>query len=69
MESHVKKMKYYDQIDIRKGAFKDDDLFDFFCTILMDVISDNELTRFDTKELVSAINDELELIQVENIRP
>lgn len=34
----------------------------------MDVIGDNELTRFDIKDLVSAINDELDLIQVENVR-
>lgn len=69
MESHTRKMKFYDQLEIGKGTFKDEDLFDFFCTVLMDVISNNELTRFDIKDLVSAINDELELIQVENIRP
>jgi hypothetical protein len=69
MESFTKKLNYYDQAEIGKSAFKGDDLFDFFCTLLMDIISDNELTRFDMKDLISAINDEIQMIQVENIRP
>ena len=69
MESHTIKMDYHDKIEIGKGAFHSKDLFDFFCTILMEVISDNGLTRFDIKDLVMQINDEMQLLPIENIRP
>ena len=68
MESHTKTMNYHDQMEIGKNAFFGEELFNFFLTILMDVISDNELTGFDIKDLISQINDEIEPIQLENIR-
>lgn len=69
MESHTIKMNYDDQIEICKEAFNGEGLFNVLCTILVDVISDNELTTFDIKDLVMQINDEMQLIPIENKRP
>lgn len=69
MTSHTITMNYHDQMEIGKEAFKGDDLFNFYCTILMAVISDNGLTLFDIKDLVRQINDEMQEIQVDNTRP
>ena len=61
-----RKMNYYDKIEIHKQAWKDKELFNSYLTVLMDVISDNDLALFAIKELVNAINVELDAIQISN---
>lgn len=62
-------MNYHDQMDIGKSAFFGIDLFNFYCTILLEVLSDNGLTEFDIKDLVMQVNEEMQLIPVPNVRP
>lgn len=61
-------MNYHDQIYIGKVAFFGEGYFNFLLTVLIDVISDNELTAFDIKDLVRIINEEIEPIQIKNTR-
>jgi len=59
-------MDYYDKIAIHKEAWKDEELFKSYITLLMDITDDTELSLFSTKDLILAIAHELEEIQIAN---
>lgn len=59
-------MDYYDKIEIHKQAWKNEDLFKSYLTLLMEITDDNELSLFATKDLIIAIAEEIESIQIDN---
>jgi hypothetical protein len=59
-------MDYYDKIEIHKQAFKDEELFKSYLTLLMEIAEDSELSLFSTKDLILAIAAEIDTIQISN---
>lgn len=59
MESNTIKMHYFDKIEIGRSPFKDD-FFGYLLTLVMDVVSDNELSKDDTIEVINVLNEELQ---------
>lgn len=59
-------MDYNDKIEIHKQAFKDEELFKSYLTLLMEITDDPELSLFSTKDLILAIATEMESIQIDN---
>lgn len=52
-------MRYHDQLEIHKEAFKGRDLFESLLTLIMDVIQDEDLTELNTKSLLFTIAEEM----------
>jgi len=59
-------MDYYDKIEIHKEAFKGEELFKSYLTLLMEITDDNGLSLFSTKDLILAIAAEMDTIQIAN---
>lgn len=59
MESNVKTMSYYDKIEIGREPFKGEDWFEYLLTLVMDIVQDTELSKQDTKDLLTAIAEEM----------
>lgn len=51
-------MSYYDQVEESRPAMSDM-WFEFIITIIMAVVSDDRLSKQDTKDLIQFLSDEL----------